>query len=264
MERLESGQGQEGRVSRSRAIEAIVLKTNRIGEIHKGVLLLTPEEGLVRAIAHGAYSQKGKLRGVTHFLCSGTAYLYHNPVSDSTKLSEFDVRSFHSSIREDLIRFYTASLWAESISKSYGAGGGSEDLFLLLHEALAELERRPGSESELVSIQFVWRFLRISGMQPDLEHCAITGEFLAEGEPVYYSPAEQGFCSREVASEHMAAWQPGALAFMRHTAAVPLPQALRTIPPAGATARIKRVLYAILEEHIDSPLNTLKSGSGIL
>jgi DNA repair protein RecO (recombination protein O) len=228
------------------------------------VLLLTPEEGLLRAIAHGAYSQKGKLRGVTHFLCSGTAYLYHNPVSDSTKLSDFDVRLFHSGVREDLSRFYTASLWAEAISKTYGAGGGSEELFGLFHEALGELERRPGNEAELVSIQFIWRFLSVSGMQPDLEHCAITGEFLAQGEPVYYSPAEQGFCSRDVAGEHMTAWQPGALAFMRHTATVSLSQALRTTPPAGATARIKRVLYAILEEHVDSPLNTLKSGSGIL
>ncbi|MFP4551152.1 MAG: DNA repair protein RecO [Spirochaetales bacterium] len=251
-------------MSRSRASEAIVIKTNRIGEIHKGVLLLTPREGLVRAIAHGAFSQKGKLRGLTDFLCSGTAYLYHNPVSDSTKLSDFDVRLFHSRVREDLARFYTASLWAEAIAKTHGAGGGSEELFALFHDALAELERRPGEEAQLVSVQFVWRFLSISGMQPDLEHCAITGEFLAEGEPVYYSPADQGFCNRDVAIEHMAAWQPGALAFMRHTAAVPLAQALRTTPPAGAAARIKRVLYAILEEHVDSPLNTLKSGGAIL
>lgn len=251
-------------MNRSHWSPAIVLKNNRIGEIHKGVVMLTPGEGLVRAIAHGAYSQKGKLRGTTNLLCSGTCYLYTDPVKQTTKITDFDVTSYFSGIREDLAKFYTASLWAESILKTYATGGDSAPLHRLLIDSLHELEARPALEAERVSVHFVWRFLLLSGMQPDLEHCAVSGEFLADGEPIYYSARDNGFCAPIRAREDMPRWMPGAAAYLRHSGSLDLRDALRVIPPEGAILRIKRVLYAILEEHVESPLNVLRSGAGIL
>jgi len=251
-------------MNRSSATPAIILKNNRIGEIHKGVVMLTPGEGLVRAIAHGAYSQKGKLRGTTNLFCTGTCYLYTDPVKQSTKITDFDVAEFFGGIRDDLVKFYTASLWAESVLKTYATGGESQRLFGLLVDSLGELQRRPAAESERVSVLFVWRFLEYSGLQPDLEHSAISGEFLAENAPIYYSSREQGFCAADEAGEQMPRWQPGAAAYLRYAGREELGAALRVIPPDGAIARIKRVLYAILEEHVESPLNALRSGSGIL
>lgn len=251
-------------MNRSSTTPAIILKNNRIGEIHKGVVMLTPGEGLVRAIAHGAYSQKGKLRGTTNLFCTGTCYLYTDPVKQSTKITDFDVSEYFGGIRDDLARFYTASLWAESVLKTYGTGGESDRLYELLVDSLDELQRRPPAEAGRVSIQFVWRFLEYSGLQPDLEHSAVSGEFLAEDEPIYYAAREQGFCSRDEAREEMPRWQPGAAAYLRYSGRQELADALRVVPPDGAVARIKRVLYGILEEHVESPLNALRSGSGIL
>jgi hypothetical protein len=62
----------------------------------------------------------------------------------------------------------------------------------------------------------------------------------------------------------MPAWQPGAAAYLRHTGSLALADSLRPIPPAGSLARIKRVLYAILQDHVETPINSLRSGSGIL
>ncbi|MFW5683967.1 MAG: DNA repair protein RecO [Spirochaetota bacterium] len=251
-------------MNRSHTAEAIVLKNNRVGEIHKGVVLLTPEDGLVRAIAHGAYSQKGKLRGTTNLFCTGTCYLYTDRAKQSTKITDFDVREYFSGIREDLVKFYTASLWTEVVLKTYATGGESDRLFRLLVSSLLELQSRPATESERVSVQFVWRFLAFSGSQPDLEFDAISGDLLAEGEPIYYSAQDDGFCSGDRAHDDMPRWMPGAAAYLRHSGGLDLAEALRIIPPSGALARIKRVLYAILEEHVDAPLNSLRSGIGIL
>ena len=241
-----------------------MLRNTRIGEIHKGVTLLTPADGLVRAIAHGAYSQKGKLRGTTNLFCYGTCYLYTDRQKDSVKITDFAVREFFVPIREDIVRFYTASLWAEAIIKTHAGGADADGLFALLIEALGELQSRPSAEAERVSLQFVWRFLGISGLQPDLEHAADSGEFLEEGAPVYFSAREQGFLNQSAAADDSSAWQPGALAYMRHTASLPFADALKPHPPEGASVRIKRVLYAILQEHVEAPLNSLRSGSGIL
>lgn len=251
-------------MNRSYSTPAIILKNYRIADIHKGVVMLSRDDGLVHAIAHGAYSHRGKLRGTTNFLCAGTAYLYANPIRSTIKLTDMDVSSYFSGIREDINRFYTASLWAESIVKTQALGGESDRLHALLIDALTELDTRPGSAAELLNIHFIWRFLLIGGMQPDLVHCAATGEFLAEGEPIYYSPGDNGFCSRSNAHDQMIVWQPGTAAFMRHAGTLPFADALRVRPPDGAPARIKRVLYAVLLELVDAPLNSLTTGAGIL
>jgi len=251
-------------MNRSHSAEAIVLKNNRIGDIHKGVVMLTPEEGLVRAIAHGAYSQNGKLRGTTNLFCCGTAYLYTDPVKQSTKITDFDVREYYSGIREDLVKFYTASLWAESVLKTYGTGGDSERLYTLLVDSLVELQRRSSAEAQRVSVHYVWRFLESSGMQPNLDFCAVSGDALAEAQPIYYSARDDGFCGLEHAREEMPRLTAGAAAYLRYTGQVGLREALEVIPPEGAISRIRRVLYEILEQHIESPLNALRSGSGII
>ncbi len=251
-------------MTRSHATEAIVLKNSRIGEIHKGVVLLTADEGLVRAIAHGAYSQKGKLRGTTNLFCCGTCYLYTDPTRESTRITDFDVREYHPGIREDLARFYTASLWAESVLKTYATGGDAGRLYELFVTALDELQGRDPGEAPLVSIHFVWRFLEYSGLQPDLRHCVVCGEHLAESQPIYFSAREGGFCASEHAVDEMPVWQPGAAAYLRHAGRLALRDALRIVPPAASIPRIRRVLYEILEHHVDSPLNALRTGAGIL
>lgn len=251
-------------MGRTRTTEAIILKNSRIGEMHKGVVMLTPSEGLLRPIAHGAYSQKGKLRGTTNFLCTGTAYLYADPVRESLKLTDMDVNSYFSGIREDLTRFYTASLWAEIILQSYGSGDATGDVFRLLVAALEVLDFASPSSASLTSIQFLWRFLRLSGLEPDLDVCAISGEALAADRPIFFSRTDSGFCGPSYAQEHMIAWQPGAAAYMRHTVLQPFSESLRVTPPDGAAVRIKRVLYAALQDQLERPIRTLESGSGIL
>ena len=107
--------------------------------------MLTPDEGLVRAIAHGANTAKGKLRGSTVPFCSGRAYLYSNPAKQSIKITDMDATEFFSGIRGDLKKFYTASLWAELILKTFASGGAEAGLFGLFRSALGELDRRPVS-----------------------------------------------------------------------------------------------------------------------
>ncbi|MEE8440695.1 MAG: DNA repair protein RecO [Spirochaetia bacterium] len=257
-------------MNRSHSTEAIVLRTSRIGEIHRGVVMLTPDEGLVRAIAHGANTAKGKLRGSTVPFCSGRAYLYINPATQSTKITDMDADEFFSGIRGDLKKFYTACLWAELILKTFASGGAAAGLFMLFRSALGELDQRAVSVADLVSVQFIWRFLALSGFQPDLDICACSGEHLAPEESAYYSRSEDGFCAESHASaepdtdEQLIRWSPGALGYLRHTADLSLSEALRVAPPVAAVPAFKRVLYTIIQDLVEAPLNTIRTGSGII
>ncbi len=232
--------------------------------------MFTPGEGLVRAIAHGANTARGKLRGSTVPFCSGRAYLYTNPATQSTKITDMDATEFFSGIRGDLKKFYTASLWAELILKTFASGGATAGLYILFRSALAELNQRPVAAADLVSVQFIWRFLGFSGFRPDLNVCACSGELLSPETSVYYSRTEDGFCAESHVSaeldagEPMIQWSSGALAYLRYTTDLSLAEALRAAPPADAVPAIKRVLYMIIQDLVEAPLNTIRTGSGII
>lgn len=232
--------------------------------------MLTADDGLVRAIAHGANTEKGKLRGSTVPFCSGRAYLYTNPATQSTKITDMDATEFFPSLRGDLKKFYTACLWAELILKTFASGGAAEALYDLFRSALVELDRRDTAGADLISVQFIWRFLGLSGSRPDLDICACSGEYLVPEEPAFYSRTENGFCAESHASTEfeddgqMIRWSSGALAYLRHTTAVSLLEALRATPPREALTTIKRVLYIIIQDLVEAPLNTIRTGSGII
>ena len=181
-------------MSRNIRTEAIVLKTGRIGDIHKSVVLLTPELGIIDTIAHGVYKGKGKLAGVTDPFSWSLAYLYFEPVKKTYKITDMECRDLFESVRSDLRRFYAASLWAEVVIRTYAGGEGADRVFDLLNSALHALDG-PGDERR-TEIQFLWRFVALAGFQPDLESCAICGRELAEGETVCYRRSDGDFTSR--------------------------------------------------------------------
>ncbi|MFW6368324.1 MAG: DNA repair protein RecO [Spirochaetota bacterium] len=154
-------------MNRYEIFEVIVLENRRIGEHHKGLSLFSAEHGIVRAIAFGGYSHKGSLRGVTVPFVYGTAYLYHEESRDRTKLTDMDVHSMFHGIREDLLRFYTAGMWAEMVLRSYGGGEAAGELFRLLRDGLTLLEGASEACARRLSAQVQLRYLELSGAPVD-------------------------------------------------------------------------------------------------
>ena len=52
-------------MDRNYTTEAVVLKTRRFGDFHKSVTILSPERGIINAVAHGAYKGKSRLSSIT-------------------------------------------------------------------------------------------------------------------------------------------------------------------------------------------------------
>ena len=251
-------------MERRHSTQAIVLRTYPVGEIHRGVVMLTSDEGLVRAIAHGALSQKGKLRGSTVPFTLGECFLYTDPARQSSKITDMRPTAYFVGLREDIKRFYTASLWSEIILATFASGGSPASLFALFTDALHYLDRSGSEEADCISIQFIWRFLELAGSRPELGVCACSGEQIPPAASIYYAPGERGFCLRAFADDSMIRWSAGAAAYVRHTEALELSDALRVAPPPGAIMRIKRVLYHMVQDLVETPLHTIRIGSGII
>ncbi|TVR02842.1 MAG: DNA repair protein RecO [Spirochaetaceae bacterium] len=248
-------------MSRSSTTEVVILRNGRIGEIHKNVWMLSPDLGLISAIAHGAYSQKGKLRGVTNPFSFGRCYLYTDPVKKSVKITDLAVHEFFPGLREDVAKFYTASLWAELVLRTFGGGGESGTLFSLLVESLHALDATTGFEP--VTVQFLWRYLGVSGLQPDLDECAVCGAPLSAGRA--WDASHGGFlCPACAQTADRAELTAGAAAYLRHSGTLSLSDSLHIRLEAAALSNAKRVLYRIVQDVAETPLNSLRIGGGIL
>jgi DNA repair protein RecO (recombination protein O) len=244
--------------------DAVVLRTHPIGEIHKGVVLFTRHHGIIHAIAHGAAKGRGKLRGTTSPFNRGRVYLYYEPVRRSYKITDMEASDYFPGLRQDLVRYYSASLWAEVLLKSHGGGADSERLFRLLHRALAVLDGSDETPARLLSVQFLWRYLEITGYQPELHGCTRCGRMIPDTEGASFSAREGGFICRSCGNPELPVLSAGARRYLAFTATLPLERAARVGLDDASRVQLTRMLYEFVQDVIESPLKTLASGDGIL
>ncbi|MFW6329159.1 MAG: DNA repair protein RecO, partial [Alkalispirochaetaceae bacterium] len=109
-------------MSRNSSEEVIILRVKPVGEIHASVRMLGRSSGLLDAMAYGARSRKGSLRGRVVPFASGRCYLYTDPTKGSSKIVDLAVETYYPELRENIRKFYIATLWAEIVLASYAAG----------------------------------------------------------------------------------------------------------------------------------------------
>ncbi|MDR2104051.1 MAG: recombination protein O N-terminal domain-containing protein, partial [Treponema sp.] len=79
-------------MNRSFTYSALVLRVRSSGESNREAFFLTAEEGLIRATVFGG--PKSKLRSHVAPFHRGTLWVYHDPIRDSRKVTDFDVQSW--------------------------------------------------------------------------------------------------------------------------------------------------------------------------
>lgn len=248
--------------------EGIVLRNNRFGEIHKGVVFLSPEYGVMDAAAYGAYSPKGKLRSVTNPLCMGTFGLYRDPVKDSYKVTDMDCREFFEGIRESLSKFYAASVLRETVLKTFG--GDAEDAYELFTSSLRCLNETAESRTGLVLIQFLWRWLEKAGNGPALDECFLCGRRRESREPLYFRPGGHGLfcegCAGGASSAALAEFRlsPGALGYLRHTLRISLEKALFIDLDSESLGGLRRTALGMIQDLAGTPFQSIRTGVGLL
>jgi DNA repair protein RecO (recombination protein O) len=181
-------------MSRSFTYQALVLKTHSSGESNRDAWFLTAEEGLIRATVFGG--PKSKLRAHVSPFNRGTLWIYHDPVRDSRKVSDFDVQSWRPGLRELYERTMAADAMADTILASHGGGGSWEEALSLADSGLDALESADEALCVRIFIHFLWNWANILGLRPELDRC---GSCACEAGPdglLWYDQHEGNFlCS---------------------------------------------------------------------
>ncbi len=238
---------------------ALILRTRRIGEYHKLVTCLTPALGLVDALAYGAYKGKSKLSGITEPYTFLSLHLYYNPVKKAYKVTEAEEHVPYTVVRGSLARVYRASLFSEIVLKSFGGGGDSADIFLLLKDAFFVLDTCSTEKMDFVVIQFLWRFLMLSGMIPDLNSCEKCSRHVGLGEILVYSPEENVFFCKQCGGTGHYRLNGGERRYLEYTFRQTFTRAVQTGLVKSSVVPLRQLLLVMVQNFLEYPLNSLKN-----
>ena len=227
--------------------DGIVLRTYKLGEADRIVVLMTRANGKVRAVAKGVRRTKSKFGARLEPTSHVALQLHIGRELDIVTQAETADR--FGSIRVDLERFARASAMLEAVDQLASEREENPRLFDMLLGALRTLDQR---DTPLVSAGFFLKVLALEGFRPEVGRCVECG---STTEPLVSFDDESGGlrcrpCRRGVAIS------PGAVVLLQDILGGRLSAALAE-PPGPATHEIDHLSTRLMEHHLERRLRSV-------
>lgn len=236
--------------------EGVVLRTHRLGEADRIVVVMTAEHGKVRAVAKGVRKTNSKLGARLEPLTSVSLLLWKGR-SELMTVSQAEVLERHWNIRGDLDRM-TAGLSLLEVVDQVGQDEHPDTALLsTLTKALRVLDDT-SRDALLVAPSFFLRVLELEGAVPVLDACALCGD--DEGDLVAFDLSVGGVLCRQCRRGRPLSAP--ALALLRAILGGGLGDVLAGPPPEGAQEVVELATEA-MEVHLDRRLRSVRSVAGI-
>lgn len=157
--------------------QGIVLKGSSFKENDRLVTVLTPEYGLIRAIAPGAKKYKSQLRGRTELFVINEFLIIQGRSLD--KIIQANTVYTYPGLSRDIGKLATAQYLAELSLALAVAEQPQPELYELLNEHLRRIEGCELGESVYPYLaQAVFHLVAIAGLAPQLLKCCVTQEIV--------------------------------------------------------------------------------------
>jgi len=227
----------------------VVLRTYKLGEADRIVVLLTPGHGKVRAVAKGVRRTKSRIGGRLEPLSHVDLLLYEGRELDIVSQAEL-VQPWRP-LHEDLSRLSQGVAMAEAAEQVAQEREPSEPLYRMLVGALRTLVERPGP---LVVASFYWKLLALDGAGPVLDACARCGAGSPGADLVAFDIAEGGALCR--GCRRGAAISPAGRELVSWILGGQLAKVLE-MPASSLTGEVAHLATISLERHLERRLRAL-------
>ncbi|MGO9455786.1 MAG: DNA repair protein RecO [Acidimicrobiales bacterium] len=235
----------------------VVLRTYRLGEADRIVVLLTEQHGKVRAVAKGV-RRTGSKFGARLEPLSHVALLLWQGRGDLDVVNQEEVVDHFRTVREDLDRVTRAfSLLevADQLAQERHADPALYEMLVGALRALADTGRDP----TLVAPAFFMKALVLEGAGPVLDGCASCGEPDGAVELVAFDLTEGGALCRRCRRGRPVS--PEAFDLLRRMLGGELAAVLGGPPPA-CTEEVAALAAESMESHLDRRLRSVRSVAG--
>jgi DNA repair protein RecO (recombination protein O) len=228
--------------------EGVVLRTHKLGEADRIVVLMTAGRGKVRAVAKGVRKTKSRFGGRLEPPSHLALQCYEGRELDT--ITQVETIDHFRRVHDDLDGLSAALALVEAVDQVAREQHTDRDLYVLLVRALRTLETRP---SPLLVGAFYLKLLGHDGAGPVLDACARCGN--DEVELVAFDLVEGGALCRSC--RRGPALSPGALGLMRRILGGDLASALAE-PASPEVAEVGDLATRALESHLERRLRVLR------
>ncbi len=150
--------------------DAFVLRTYKLAEADKIVILLTRQAGLLRGVARGARKMKSRFGASLELFTHITLNYHEKEGRELISLSQAEIihSYFHLTNNADTVSAlaYLSGLLVEFVPPQQP----DDNMFRMVEVCLATIETAPDKLSELILYFEIW-LLKLSGFLPDIRIC---------------------------------------------------------------------------------------------
>ena len=150
--------------------EGIVLRTYKLGEADRIIVVLTRDRGKVRAVAKGVRKTKSRFGSRLEPMSHCVLQMYEGRELDT--ITQVDGIDHFRVVRDDLDRLAWGVSMLEVADHLSLEGEANPALYKMLLGALRTLE---SSQSPLVVPAFYWKVLALEGFRPEVDVCVQCG-----------------------------------------------------------------------------------------
>ncbi len=228
---------------------AVVLRHYKLGEADRIVVLLTEEQGKVRAVAKGVRKTGSKFGARLEPMSHVRLLLYQGRELDIVSQAE-SVEPL-APLLSSLDRASQAMAVLEAVDQLALEREPNPELYRMLVGALRTIAERPGT---LIVPACFWKLLAAEGLRPTLDECARCGASGPDIALVAFDLNEGGVVCRACRSGM--AITPAALTLLRDILGGRLNEALAA-PESPSTHEVALLATRAMEHHLERRLRTI-------
>lgn len=236
----------------------VVLRTYRLGEADRIVVLATEEHGKVRAVAKGVRKTTSKW-GARLEPLSHVSLLLWQGRGDLAVVNQAEVVDHFPQLREDLRRVACGLTMLEVVDQLALEGHRDPGLYRMLVGALRALADGR-TDPVMVAPAFFLKVLAHEGAEPILYACAACGRPEADAELVAFDLTEGGTLCRECRRGR--AVSPDALGVVRAILGGSLGRVL-TAPRPACADEVASLATEAMEGHVDRRLRAVHTSAAL-
>lgn len=236
----------------------VVLRTYRLGEADRIVVLLTEDHGKVRAVAKGVRRTNSKFGGRLEPMSHVSLLLWQGR-SDLDIVNQAEVIGAHRFVRQDLRRVTAGLALLEVVDRLAQERHADRRLYQMLVGALAVLDD-PARDPAMVPAAFFLKALVIEGAGPVVTGCASCGATEPQSELVAFDLLEGGMLCRRCRRGRPVS--PAALGVLRQVLGGSLGSVLAGEAPS-CVDELTALATEAMEAHLDHRLRAMRSVAGL-
>jgi DNA repair protein RecO (recombination protein O) len=230
--------------------QGVVLRTWKLGEADRIVVLLTQGEGKVRAVAKGVRKTRSRFGGRLEPFSHVDLSLYRGRELDI--VTQVEVISPFKGLREDYDRVVAGTAMLEAVDQVAQEREAAVRIYLLLVRALRALDVGPRDPSVVLDA-FLLKLMAVEGYRPALAECAGCGR---AGTARCFSIARGGGLCERCRSGEESTLDPATMPLLAALLGDDLDTTAGAVPGPASRREAGALVKGYVEYHLDRRLRS--------